>query len=123
KKHWGTNAEFYFDDLDINQKLSVKGEHQYAYVLKALNGLQVVPVVALDRIDHNAAVASLKSNAEITSSTVAFRAEQGDFEDFDRTEEQIDYDLAAVFDEFEAIDLILDCRLCPGLNVSQTAQR
>lgn len=122
KKHWGTNAEFYFDDLDINQKLSVKGEHQYAYVLKTLNELQVVPVVALDRIDHNAAVASLKSNAEIASATVAFRAEQGDFEDFDRTEDQIDYDLAAVFDEFEAIDLILDCRLCTGLNVFQTAQ-
>ena len=34
KKHWGTDAEFYFDDLDIDQKLIVKGEHQYAYVLE-----------------------------------------------------------------------------------------
>lgn len=34
KKHWGVGVEFYFDDLDIGQKLSVEGEHQYAYVLK-----------------------------------------------------------------------------------------
>ncbi len=97
KKHWGTDAEFYFDDLDIGQKLSVKGEHQYAYMLKALNELQVIPVVALDRISHNAAVASLKSSGEISSAIVAFRAEQSDFEDFDSNEDQIDYDLANVF--------------------------
>jgi len=37
-KHWGAHAEFYFDDLDIGQKLTVKGDHQYAYMLKALKG-------------------------------------------------------------------------------------
>ena len=31
KKHWGTGSEFYCDDLDISQTLSVKGEHNYAY--------------------------------------------------------------------------------------------
>jgi hypothetical protein len=50
KKHWGSDAGFYFDDLDINQNLTLKGEHQYAYVLRALQALQVIPVVALDRI-------------------------------------------------------------------------
>lgn len=123
KKHLGAKAEFYFDDLDINQTLTVKGEHQYVYVLKALQALQVIPVVALDRIKHNDAVAQLKRDNEIASATVAFRAEQGDFEDFDANEEQIDYDLASVFKEFAAIDLILDCRLCTGKNVSETAQQ
>jgi hypothetical protein len=28
KKHWGTDAEFYFDDLDVGQKLIVNGEQQ-----------------------------------------------------------------------------------------------
>ncbi|HEX3624978.1 MAG TPA: hypothetical protein VH280_06060, partial [Verrucomicrobiae bacterium] len=121
KKHWGSNAEFYFDDLDIDQKLTVKGEHQYAYMLKMLQGLQVIPVVAMDRTQHNAAVVQLKRDGTIACSTVAFRAEQGDFEDFDATKDHIDYDLAASFDEFEAIDLILDCRLCTGVNVSETA--
>lgn len=121
KKHWGADAEFYFDDLDISQQLSVKGEHQYAYLLKTLNSLQVIPVVALDRISHNAAVASLKSSGDIFSQTVAFRAEHGDFEDFD--DDQIDYDLATVFAEFESIDLILDCRVCIGMDILDTAQQ
>ena len=102
KKHWGSDAEFYFDDLDINQNLTLKGEHQYAYVLRALQALQVIPVVGLDRIKHNDAVAQLKRDGEIASTTVAFRAEQGDFEDFDANEDQIDYDLAPVFKAFEA---------------------
>jgi hypothetical protein len=123
KKHWGDDAEFYFDDLDIDQTLMVSGEHQYAYMLKALNELQVVPVVGLDRISHNAAVASLKSNNEISAATVAFRADRSDFEDFDSIEDQIDYDLGNVFNEFDAIDLILDCRLCTGINVLEAAQQ
>jgi len=123
KKHWGPDAEFYFDDLDISQKLNVKSEHKYAYLLKALNGLQVIPVVALDRTSHNAAVTSLRSSDEVSSATVAFRAEQGDFEDFDSSEDQIDYDLATVFEEFEAIDLILDCRVCTGMDVLETARQ
>lgn len=123
KKHWGSDAGFYFDDLDINQNLTLKGEHQYAYVLRALQALQVIPVVALDRIKHNDAVAQLKRDGEIASTTVAFRAEQGDFEDFDANEDQIDYDLAPVFKAFEAIDLILDCRLCTGMNASEAAQQ
>ena len=123
QKHWGSNAEFYFDDLDISGSLVVEGQHQYAYVLTALKNLQVIPVVALDRTSHNAAVASLKRNDEIDSGVVAFRTEQNDFEDFDDKEDQIEYDLANVFEEFEAVDLILDCRLCSGMDVSTTAQQ
>ncbi len=123
QKHWGSEAEFYFDDFDIDQKLTVKGEHQYSYMLKTLQELQVIPVVALDRTKHNAAVAQLKRDGEIASATVAFRANQSDFDDFDNNEDQVDYDLANVFKQFETIDLILDCRLCTGNNVSETAQQ
>jgi len=123
KKHWGSDAEFYFDDLDIDQKLTVKGEHQYAYMLKVLKELQVIPVVALDRTKHNAAVAQVKRDGEIASATTAFRANQSDFEDFEDNEDQIDYDLASVFNQFEAIDLILDCRLCTSSNVLETARQ
>ncbi|MFL6520487.1 MAG: beta family protein [Chthoniobacterales bacterium] len=122
-KNWGVDAEFYFDDFDISQKLTVKGEHQYAYLLKAFDGLRVIPAVALNRTSHNAAVASLKSRGEISSGTVAFRAEHVDFEDFDGSEDQIDYDLATVFAEFEAIDLILDCRVCISMDILETARQ
>ncbi|MEI6322006.1 MAG: hypothetical protein WCP60_02740 [bacterium] len=122
KKHWGTDAEFYFDDYDVApQTLEVDGEHQYAYVLKALNELKVIPVVGLDRIPHNAAVSSLKRNGEIDSTIVVFRAEQSDFEDFDA--DQIDYEMVNVFKQFEAIDLVLDCRVCVGLDISMAAQQ
>ncbi len=123
EKHWGADAEFYFDDFDINQKLTVGGEHRYAYVLRSLQKLQVVPVVGLGRTSHNAAVAQLKSNGKIASDTVAFRALREDFEDFDSSEDEIGYDLADVLNEFAAIDLILDCRVCTGLNVFETAQQ
>lgn len=122
KKHWGGDAEFYFDDFDIDQDLTVKGENRYAFVLNALQDLQVIPVVALDRTTHNHTVYQLKHGGQIASTTVAFRAEKSDFEDFGNSEDQIDYDLASVFEEFEAIDLILDCRLCTGTNVSETGQ-
>ena len=124
KKHWGSDQEFYFDDFDINnQKLMVKGEHQYTYVLKALKELNVIAVVGLDRIKHNDAVTQLKRDDQIASDIIAFRAEEDDFEDFEAKQDQIDYDLAAVFEQFEAIDLILDCRLCTGKNVSETGQK
>lgn len=123
RKHWGSDAEFYFDDFDIEQKLTVKGEHQYAYILKAIQDLQVIPVVALNRTKHNEAMTRLKRRGEITSATVAFRAEQDDFESFENSEDQIDYDLVSVFEEFEEIDLILDCRLCTGKNVAETGQQ
>lgn len=123
RKHWGSDVEFYFDDFDIGKTVSVDGEHQYAYILKCLKGLQVVPVVALDRIEHNHDVVLLKREGVISSSAVAFRVEAEDFEDFEIIEDQIDYDLAPVFNEFEEIDLILDCRFCAGKNALEFGQR
>ena len=124
KKHWGTDAEFYFDDLDIGQTIKVGTEHQYAHMLNALRDLQVIPVADIDRTSHNSAVAELKRSGEIVSDVVAFRAFQENFEDFDDSEDRIDYCLAAVFGEFEAIDLILDCRLCSsGVDVITTASQ
>ena len=101
----------------------MKGDHQYAFLLKAFQDLQVIPVVALNRTKHNEAVTRLKQAGGIVSATVAFRAEQDDFENFENSEDQIDYDLVTVFKEFEAIDLILDCRLCTGKNVSETGEQ
>lgn len=120
KRHWGKNAEFYFDDFDIDELPPVKGHHQYAYALNALKELQVIPVVALNRTKHNHVVAKLKRDGEVASNTVAFRVEQDDFADYEAIEDQIDYDLATVFKEFKKVDLVLDCRLCNGKDASET---
>lgn len=123
KRNWGTAAEFYFDDRDLAQQLNINGKDHYAYMLEALKGAPVIPVVALGRTIHNAAVARLKRNGDIGSSTVAFRVDPEDFEDFDAVAEQIESDLKASFDEFDEIDLLVDCRVCSGLNVSKTGQQ
>jgi hypothetical protein len=122
-KHWGAEAEFYFDDLDVAQNLSVNDHEPYAYVLKALTGLQVIPVIGLGRDSHNNSVVQLKRGGEIASSIVAFRAVQDDFEDFELNKDQIDYDLASIFSEFDEIDLILDCRFCSAMDAALTAQQ
>lgn len=122
KKHWGKEEDFYFDDRDISQKLKVEGEEKYAYVLRALHELKVIPVVGLNRTGHNGSVARLKRDGKIRSTVVAFRIEKTNFQDFDAVKEQLEYELDDVFKEFEEIDLILDCRLCSGFDVSETGQ-
>lgn len=120
KKHWGKEEEFYFDDRDIGQKLKVEGEEKYAYVLGALHELKVTPVVGLNRTGHNASVSRRKRDGETESTVVAFRIEKANFEDFDTIKDQLEYDLDDVFKEFDAIDLIFDCRLCTGFDVAET---
>lgn len=122
KKHWGSGSELYFDDRDISQKLKVDGQEKYAYALGTLKELKVIPVVGLNRTSHNGSVAHSRRSAEIESDIVAFRIEKEDFQDFDAVEDQLKYDLDDIFKEFEAIDLILDCRFCPALDVSETGQ-
>lgn len=120
-RHWSNEAEFYLDDLDVREQLTIAGRQQYAYVLGVLKGSCVIPVVALDRPAHNSAVAHLKRAGKIDSSTVAFRIHPQDFEVFD--EEHIEYDLDDVFKVFDTIDLVFDCQLCTGLDVSAAAQQ
>lgn len=123
KKHWGANAEFYFDDLNVSQKLIVDGMYQYAHILHALNELRVIPIVDLERIEHNDAVAQLKRSGVISSTAVAFRTQPIDFEDFEDSENKINNRLANIFNEFEHIDLVLDCGLCTGLSLVETARQ
>lgn len=123
KKHWGTDFEFYFDDFDISQNLTVENKEPYAYVLNALKELRIIPVVGLGRGPHSDSVTELKRAGNITSSTVAFRAVQEDFEDFELNKDEINDDLAEVFAEFDEIDLVFDCRVCNTLDVSKTAQQ
>lgn len=122
-KHWGTDAEFYFDDFDIAQKLKVENQEPYAYVLGALKGLCVIPVVGIGRGPHNDSVVQLKRSGQIVSPSVAFRAVQDDFEDFELNKDEIADGLDGIFAEFDAIDLILDCRVCSGSDVSLTARQ
>lgn len=123
KRNVGKEAEFYFDDFDLDQELKVDGGHPYAYILKSLKGTAVIPVLGLDRPSHNAAVTKLKRSGDVRSPVVAFRAEPRDFEDFDLNKGQIQTELDAAFGRFDEIDLVLDCRVCTGLDVATAAKQ
>jgi hypothetical protein len=120
QKHWGHGDELYFDDLDLDQAIDVNGLNQYAYILQALSALRVIPVVSILRAAHNDSVRSLKRFGALGSETVAFRVFKDDFEDFDATRGDIAKGLHGIFGAFGAIDLVFDCRLCTGLDASET---
>lgn len=122
-KHWGADADFYFDDRDVAQKLKVAGLEKYAYMLSRLQALRVIPVVGLARQTHNASVAQLKRQNKLASDVLAFRILPDDFEDFDVIKDQLDYELADLFGQFTEIDLIFDCQVCTRLDASETGQQ
>jgi hypothetical protein len=122
-KHWGADADFYFDDRDVPQKLKVAGVEKYAYMLGRLQELRVIPVVGLARQTHNASVAQLKRNGKLASDVVAFRIPPDDFEDFEVVKDQVDYDLGDLFGQFTEIDLIFDCQVCTRFDASEIGQQ
>tara|TARA_B110001469_G_C9642403_1_gene323419 strand:+ start:1739 stop:2806 length:1068 start_codon:yes stop_codon:yes gene_type:complete len=116
-KHLKGLAEFYCDNYDVGDDLLIGGDCNYKYLLSQLTAQPVVPVVGIDRKPvHNSAVLDLKTAGQIESSTVAFRVTPEEFESFGAVEDDIDDELSAVFQQFETVDLILDCRMCRNAN-------
>ncbi len=117
KRNLPADCVFYLDNFDIEDALRVNGEHNYAYLLESASGMQVIPVIGVDRsAAHLAAVISLKRTRVVKSEVVAFRIGLEEFEEFAVTEDDIATDAAPVFREFEAIDLVFDCRVCADLD-------
>ncbi len=121
QRHYGVEAEFYFDDLDVDQTLEVKGKQQYAFILGELKGLRAIPVMSLDRTSHNAAVNQLRQNGIIGAECVAFRVFPEEFEDYQSIRTELVAELADVVRKFDRIDLVFDCRLCVTLDATAIA--
>jgi hypothetical protein len=84
--------------------------------------MNVIPVVGLDRsTEHNNAVLDLKQVGALKSDVVAFRVCPEDFESFEVSKDDIESNLSHIFDQFDAIDLILDCRVCTNLKAATVA--
>lgn len=114
--------EFYFDNFDLDQEIQVNGKHNYFHLLSGISNMNVIPVVGLDRSQkHVQAVVELKSKKKLQSDVVAFRVCPNEFESFDVVESDIESDLGSVFELFEEVDLILDCRVCDSSKVAQLA--
>jgi hypothetical protein len=122
QKNVGNSFPFYFDNYDLEEGLEVGGEHNYSHLLQLLAGMNVIPVVGLDRsAEHNNAVLDSKQAGTLKSDVVAFRVCPEDFESFGVSKDDIESNLSHIFDQFDAIDLILDCRVCTNLKAATIA--
>ena len=122
EKHLGTNDEFYFDNYDIDDAVKVGAKHNYQFLLESLAAFPVIPVVSVDRsAAHLSAVSALKAAGKLQSDIIAFRITPEDFEEFAIIKDDIESDLGPVFAQFDAIDLIFDCRVCTTLDPANTA--
>lgn len=124
QKNLGNNFPFYFDNFDLEEGLKVGGEHNYSHLLQLLTNMNVIPVVGLDRSEeHNNAVFDSKQAGTLKSDVIAFRVCPEDFESFEVSEDDIKGSLSHIFDQFETIDLILDCRVCSNLKAATVASQ
>ena len=118
KRHLGTISNFYLDNFDIDSNLEIDGINNYAYLLESFSDCPVIPVCSIDRCqDHIDAVCDAKNSGVIDSEVFALRLVPEDFENFDVIVDDFDDMIGDVFEAFDNIDLIFDCRVCLNQNL------
>lgn len=115
--------QFYLDNFDIESNFEINGSCSYKYLIDAFKDLPYIPVVSIDRSDdHITAIAAKKESGGIISNIIALRLLPADFESFDLTNQEISDLLTTILDLFDEIDLILDCRMCLGLDTKRLSK-
>lgn len=116
--------EFYLDNFDLENSFTINGFYNYSYLLSSFADFNVVPVVGIDRTPtHLDTVADLKQQGVITSEAVAFRITVEDFEEYEVVKDDIFNQLGSIFESFEHLDLVLDCRVCANLDSDEIASQ
>jgi hypothetical protein len=110
---------FFLDNYDIGDHVTVGGKDNYSHIIDAFAASNFIPVVGLDRAPgRNKLVLDQKRAGNILADTIALRLQVEDFEDFDLVVDEIG-DLAdEAGDLFENWILILDNRVCFGVDVA-----
>ncbi len=117
KRHLRNISNFYLDNYDVDSGLEIDGMNNYGYLLESFSDCPVIPVVSIDRCqDHIDAVCNAKNTGVIDSEVFALRLVPEYFENFDVISDDIDSIIGNVFETFENVDLILDCRVCLNQN-------
>ncbi|MFQ1895818.1 beta family protein [Aeromonas veronii] len=110
---------FYIDNFDIDDKLLINGDDNYDYVLCKFIGAPIIPVVGIDRTSrHNEVV--FEWSQEIKTDTVAFRITSEDL-DYLLMEDEITVLLDTCYNNFSNVHLIVDNRVCDGIDVNARA--
>lgn len=122
RKHLYNISYFYLDNFDIDSNLKIDGIYNYAYLLESYSDFPVIPVVSIDRSDdHINAVCDAKNSGLIDSEVFALRLAPEDFENFDVVTDDINEMIGDVFETFDNMDLIFDCRVCLNQNLDTLA--
>lgn len=75
---------FYIDNYDLDDSIPIGGLPQYQYILNAVAGFDVIPVIALNRsADHNVAALGFMSGR--TRKELALRLTRGDLDSYGLT--------------------------------------
>lgn len=123
KKHVSDFQEIYFDTYDLDDTFEVDGDHHYRHLLEELSIFNIVPVISIDRSSaHQRSVFDLKQYGVLSSDVVAFRITPEDFQSFGVIEDDIESELKPIFDLFQAVDLIFDCRVCSNFDPAKISK-
>jgi len=124
KKHISNIREMYIDTYDFDGVYEIDGRHSYFYLVNSIEGVDVIPVVSIDRnIEHLKAVVDLVKNNIVSSDIVALRITAEDFSNYSVVEDEIKELLREVLEAFLEVDLIFDCRFCASEDPEQISQR
>lgn len=123
KTHLKDFDEFYIDSYDIDDSLLINADHNYRFIISEFKETNFIPVVGLDRTNYrNSIVFDEKRAGKISSGTIALRLQADDFENFALSE----FDIFDVIDQgkglFDHWDVILDNRMCRGINTAVRAR-
>lgn len=111
--------EFYLDNYDISDLIKVESEDNYKFIIEKFINSPFIPVVGLDRVPERNQIV-FDSSSEINSNTVAVRLTYEDL-DYDLMRDDIEDLLNDCYDNFEKVDLIIDNRICRGVDVNERA--
>ncbi len=123
KRHISKFPEIYIDTYDYEHQGDIEGVASYYYLIDGLKFENIIPVVAVDRSDqHLDAVVSLVNDGVVKNSVVAFRITAEDFLSYIALKDDLEALLGDVFELFDAVDLIFDCRVCSNFDEEEIAK-
>jgi|SRR5471030_2370185 len=124
QKHLKKFSNFYLDNFDIDDAVTVNGINNYEFVIDLLIDSKFIPVVGLDRTpERNRVVFEAKKNGKIATGKIAVRLQPEDFDEYSLTKDDL-LDLMAMGDGlFQHWTLILDNRVCSPGDVSKRSDQ
>lgn len=122
--HLSKVSEFYFDTYDLDDDLEINESHMYRYILDQFSGLPLIPVVSIDRSEaHLKSVLDAVGENVVSNEVVAFRVTAEDFQSYEVVSEDVHDLLNPIFESFDSVDLIFDCRICTGLDPNKASKQ